>query len=60
MTPSSGWSLDFSGRRRLSVVLSAALLIAAVAAPGVRAGDYDASGDTNSMASTTDYTGAQA
>jgi serine protease AprX len=60
MTPSSGWSLDFTGRRRLSVVLSAALLIAAVAAPGVRAGDYDAAGDANSMASTTDYTGAQA
>jgi serine protease AprX len=60
MTPSSGWSLDFSGRRRLSVVLSAALLIAAVAAPGVRAGDYDAASDANSMASTTDYTGAQA
>jgi serine protease AprX len=60
MTPSSGWSLDFTGRRRLSVVLSAALLIAAVAAPGVRAGDYDAAGDANSMASTTDYSGAQA
>ncbi len=60
MTPSSGWSLDFTGRRRLTVVLSAALLITALAAPVVRAGEYDAVGDANSMASTTEYTGAQA
>jgi serine protease AprX len=60
LTPSSGWSLDFSGRRRLTVVLSAAFLITALVAPGVRAGEYDPAGDVNSMAGTTDYTGAQA
>ena len=60
MTPSSGWSLDFTGRRRLSVFLLVALLAAAVAAPVVRAGDYDPATDVNSMTLTTEYTGAQA
>ena len=46
--------------RRLSAVLSIALLMTAFAAPIVRAGDYDPSSDVNSMALTTDYTGAQA
>ena len=60
MTPSSGWSLDLIGRRRLSAVLSVALLMTAFAAPIVRAGDYDPASDINSMALTTDYSGAQA
>ncbi len=60
MTPSSGWSLDLISRRRLGVTLSVALLMTALAAPIVRASDYDAASDANSMASTTDYTGAQA
>jgi serine protease AprX len=60
MTPSSGWSLDLIGRRRLSAVLSVALLMTAIGAPIVRAGDYDPASDVNSMALTTDYSGAQA
>jgi serine protease AprX len=60
MTPSSGWSLDFTGRGRLSVVLTVALLMAAIAAPVARASEYDAASDANSMASITDYSGAQA
>jgi serine protease AprX len=58
MTPTKGWSLDFTGRR-LTAVLSIALLVAAFAAPVVRAGDYDPATDVNSMAGTTEYTGAQ-
>jgi serine protease AprX len=60
MTPTKGWSLDFTGGRRLSAVLSIALLMTAFAAPIVRAGDYDPSSDVNSMTLTTDYIGAQA
>ncbi len=60
MTPTFGWSLDFTGRRRLSVFLTTALMIAAFGATGVQAAGYDAASDVNSMASTTDYTGAQA
>jgi serine protease AprX len=60
MTPTFGWSLDFTGRRRLSVFLSTAFLIATFGATGVQAAGYDAASDVNSMASTTDYTGAQA
>jgi serine protease AprX len=60
MTPTFGWSLDYTGRRRLSVFLSTALLIAAFGATGVQAAGYDPATDVNSMASTTDYTGAQA
>ena len=60
MTPTFGWSLDFTGRRRLSVVLSGALLVAAFGAPSVQAAGYDPANDMNSMVSTTDYTGAQA
>jgi serine protease AprX len=60
MTPSSGWSLDLIGRRRSGAVLSVALLMTALLAPVARAGEYDPAGDVNSMALTTDYTGAQA
>ena len=60
MTPTYGWSLDLTGRRQLSVVLPIVLLTTAVAATGVQAAGYDPSSDANSMASTTDYTGAQA
>ena len=60
MTPTYGWSLDFTGSRRLSVVLSLALLMTALGATGVQAAGYDPASDVNSMTSTTDYTGAQA
>jgi serine protease AprX len=60
MTPESGWSLDLTGRRSLSALLSAALLITAFGASGVQAAGYDPAHDVDSMASTTDYTGAQA
>ncbi|HEY8845030.1 MAG TPA: S8 family serine peptidase, partial [Candidatus Limnocylindrales bacterium] len=60
MTPTFGWSLDFMGRRRLSVGLSVVLLVAAFGASTVQAAGYDAASDVNSMAGTTDYTGAQA
>jgi serine protease AprX len=60
VTPSFGWSLDVNGRRRLSVVLPIVVLTTAFAASGVQAAGYDPASDVNSMASTTDYTGAQA
>jgi serine protease AprX len=60
MTPTFGWSLDAAGRRRLSVALSTVLMIAAFGAGGVQAAGYDAASDVNSMASTADYTGAEA
>ncbi len=60
MTPTSGWSLDFTGRRRLSVVLSVTILMTAFGATGVQAAAYDSLIDIDSMASTTEYTGAQA
>ena len=60
MTPTRGWSLDFTGSRRASVVLSLALLMTALGTSGVYAAGYDPASDVNSMASTTDYTGAQA
>jgi serine protease AprX len=60
MTPTYGWSLDFTGSKRLSLILSLALVMVAFGATGVQAAGYDPASDTNSMASTTDYTGAQA
>jgi serine protease AprX len=61
MTPTKGWSLDFTdSSRRLGAFVGAALLVATVGAPGVLAAGYDPASDVNSMASTTDYTGAQA
>jgi serine protease AprX len=60
MTPTYGWSLDFTGGKRLSLILSLALVMVAFGATGVQAAGYDPASDTNSMASTTDYTGAQA
>jgi len=60
MKPTKGWSLDFTGRPRLSAVLSIALLMAAFGSTGVQAAGYDPASDVNSMAATTDYTGAQA
>jgi serine protease AprX len=59
MTPTYGWSLDFTGGKRLSLILSLALVMVAFGATGVQAAGYDPASDTNSMASTTDYTGAQ-
>ena len=58
--PTRGWSLDFTGSRRASVVLSLALLMTALGTSGVYAAGYDPASDVNSMSSTTDYTGAQA
>jgi serine protease AprX len=60
MTPTFGWSLDYCGRRRLSVVLPIVLLTVAFGATGVQAAGYDPANDVNSMALTTEYTGAQA
>jgi serine protease AprX len=60
VTPTFGWSLDHTGRRRLSVVLPIVLLSAVFGATGVQAAGYDPASDVNSMASTTDYSGAQA
>jgi serine protease AprX len=60
LTPTFGWSLGFTDRRRSSVIVSVALLMTAFGATGVRAAGYDPANDVNSMASTTDYTGAQA
>ena len=60
MTPTFGWSLDVAGRRRLSVFLSTAVLIAGFGASSVSAAGYDAAGDANSMASTAEYAGAEA
>ena len=60
MTPTYGWSLDFTGSRRASVVLSLALLMTALGTSGVYAAGYDPADDVNSMTLTTDYTGAQA
>ncbi len=59
MTPTFGWSLDFTGLRRLGVALTVSLLVATFGATGVQAAGYDPASDVNSMASTTDYTGAQ-
>jgi subtilisin family serine protease len=62
MTPTFGWSLDLTGTRRRGVALASSLVVAvavATAGPaGVLAAGYDPSSDGNSMASTTDYTGA--
>ena len=60
MKPTFGWSLDFTGRPRLSIILSVALVLVAFGATGVQAAGYDPANDTNSMASTTGYSGAQA
>ncbi|HEX2754416.1 MAG TPA: S8 family serine peptidase [Candidatus Limnocylindrales bacterium] len=60
MTPTFGWSLDFAGRRRLSIALPIVLLTAVFGATGVQAAGYDAASDVNSMALTTEFTGAQA
>jgi len=60
VTPTFGWSLDFSGRRRLPVVLPIVLLVASFGATGVQAAGYEPANDVNSMASTTDYSGAAA
>ena len=60
MTPTYGWSLGFTDRRRLSAIISVALLVSAFGASGVQAAGYDPANDVNSMASTTQYTGAAA
>ena len=60
MKPTYGWSLDFTGGRRLTVILSLALVMTAFGATGVQAAGYDPADDVNAMALTTDYTGAQA
>jgi serine protease AprX len=60
MTPTRGWSLDFTGDRRAGIVLSLALLMTALGTSGVSAAGYDPASDVNSMTSTTAYMGAQA
>ncbi len=60
MKPTFGWSLDFTGRPRLSIILSLALTMVAFGATSVQAAGYDPANDGNSMAATTDYSGAQA
>jgi serine protease AprX len=60
MTPTFGWSLEASALRRLSVFLSTAVLIAGFGASSVQASGYDPATDSNSMASTAEYTGAEA
>jgi len=60
MTPDKGWSIDFQRRRRIGLILPIVLLTTPFAAINVQAAGYDPASDVNSMASTTDYTGAQA
>jgi serine protease AprX len=61
MTPTFGWSMDFTGRsRRIIAALPVVLVTVAFGATGVQAAGYDPASDVNSMASTTGYTGAQA
>ena len=59
MTPTYGWSLDFVGRRRPTVVVSVALLMT-IGTTGVQATGYDPATDVNSMPSTAQYMGASA
>ena len=62
MSPSRGWSIDFSGPRRTATgALATALVLAGALAPAsVAASAYDPTSDVNSMALTTLYSGAQA
>jgi serine protease AprX len=60
VTPTFGWSLDVTARRSIRIVLPILLLSASLAATTVQAAAYDPASDQNSMASTTEYTGAQA
>jgi serine protease AprX len=63
MSPTFGWSLDFTGAsRRLAGILTAALLGTALIIPGstFAAVSYNAAADMNSMYNTTKYTGAEA
>jgi serine protease AprX len=56
-----GWSLDFTGARRIGATLGAtALTIAAAIAPATTLAAYDPVADVNSMFNTTAYTGASA
>jgi serine protease AprX len=62
MTPTFGWSLDVTGTRRVAATLSSSFVFAvAVGSAGpasVMAAEYNPATDVNSMASTTDYLGA--
>src|SRR5438034_151710 len=60
MTPDKGCSIDVQRRRRIGLILPIVLLTTPFAAVNVQAAGYDPASDVNSMASTTDYTGAQA
>ncbi|TMF34206.1 MAG: peptidase S8 and S53 subtilisin kexin sedolisin [Chloroflexi bacterium] len=60
MTPDKGWSIDVQRRRRIGLILPIVLLTTPFAAVNVQAAGYDPASDVNSMASTADYTGAQA
>jgi serine protease AprX len=63
MTPTFGWSLDFTGAsRRLAGVLTAALLGTALIVPAstLAVDPYDPATDMNSMFNTTQYSGATA
>ncbi len=54
------WSLDFTATGRLGAVLTATLLVSAIAPAASFAASYDPATDVNSMYNTTLYTGAQA
>jgi serine protease AprX len=62
MTPTFGWSLDVTGTRRAAAALSTSFVFAiAIGTAGpasVLAAEYNPATDVNSMASTTDYIGA--
>jgi serine protease AprX len=60
MPADRGWSLDFVRSGRLGGALSAVVLAAAIIPSTALAGGYDPGSDVNSMANTTDYTGAAA
>jgi serine protease AprX len=63
MTVAFGWSLDFTGTRRLAagllVALVASVLAQAAFAATTRAGNYDPANDPSSMFNITSSTGAQ-
>ena len=60
MNPSQGWSIDVAARRRIGAILPIVALTTVLTTSTVQAAGYDAASDVNSMASITEYTGAQA
>jgi len=55
-----GWSLDITASGRLGAILSATLLVSALAPAATFAAGYDPATDVNSMYNTTAYSGATA